>query len=193
MWANLAHIFTIDSGQIIRAIMARISNFGSTWSEVPGTKMWTNLVHISTSVHHGRQFRMRKHGPSWSRFLTSAQLGQKFPAQKRWPSWSQLTSVQLEQKLIIKTVPNLGTVLKARVRWEMVINLDTINFRTSCPEVGRKRSIEKGDQLGHLFLLQDKLSWSWSPFTSSQFGMKSHRCNLWSTWAQVNSVQVELN
>ena len=144
--------------------------------------MWTNLVRISTS----------------------AQLGQKFLTQKRWPSWSQLTSVQLEQKLIIEKVPNLGTFLKARVRWEMVSNLDTIyfwpwwpevtenepseivanldaiNFWSSWPEVGRKRSIEKGDQLGHLF-------------TSGQVVLKLKPFYFIPTWDGVTLLQLVIN
>ena len=81
MCANLAHIFAFDSGQIIRAIMARISNFGPTWSEVPGMKNVDQL---------GPHFNFR---PSWAevpyaktvtimvQVSTSAQLGQKFLAQ----------------------------------------------------------------------------------------------------------------
>jgi hypothetical protein len=61
MCANLAHIFAFDSGQIIRAIMERISNFGPTWSEVPGVTTWTIMA----------------------QFFTSAQLGPKFLTQKR--------------------------------------------------------------------------------------------------------------
>ena len=56
---------------------------------------------------------------------------------------------QVDQKLTAKKVPNLGTFLKARVRWKMVSNLDTINFRTSCPEVDHKKTNENCGQLGH--------------------------------------------
>jgi hypothetical protein len=102
-----------------------------------------------------------------AQFFTSAQLGPKFLTQKRWPSWSQLTSGQVDQKLTAEKVPNLGTFLKARVRWKMVSNLDTINFRTSCPEVealllhpnlGWSHPASTCDQLKHK-LIQFKLNW----------------------------------
>ena len=159
--------------------------------------MWTNLVRISTS----------------------AQLGQKFLTQKRWPSWSQLTSVQLEQKLIIEKVPNLGTFLKARVRWEMVSNLDTIyfwpwwpevtenepseivanlatiNFRTTCPEVEVLLNfIPTWDEVAPFRLVANlatsrqirlfqKVSPSWRDFsTSSQLGTKLPPKKLIPSW-----------
>ena len=56
MCANLAHIFAFDSGQIIRAIMERISNFGPTWSEVPGVTTWTIMVQVFTSAQLRQKF-----------------------------------------------------------------------------------------------------------------------------------------
>ena len=86
---------------------------------------------------------------------------------KLWPTWTQLTSGQVDQKLTAEKVPNLGTYLKARVRWKMVSNLDTINFRTSFPEVealllhpnlGWSHPTSTCDQLEHK-LIQFKLNW----------------------------------
>jgi hypothetical protein len=87
--------------------------------------------------------------PTWHEFPTSDQLDPKFQREKCGPSWSQLTSGQVDQKLTAEKVPNLGTFLKARVRWEMVSNLDTIYFWPSWPEVDRKWTIGNCGQLGH--------------------------------------------
>ena len=47
--------FYLCPGQIIRAIMAHISNFGSGWSEVPGKKNVDQLGPHLTTAHHWRK------------------------------------------------------------------------------------------------------------------------------------------
>ncbi len=146
MCANLAHIFSSSPpwnvsqlgshfyyrlGPIIRAILAHISNFGSSWSEVP-CKNW---------AHHGPSFHFC---PTWA----------EVPDLQKWcPIWPQLTSGQVDQKLAIndpsKKVTNLVT-----------------------------------------FLLQDKLSWSWSSFNFIPTWDEVALFNLCSSWSQVNSVKL---
>ena len=92
----------------------------------------------------------------------------------KWcPAWTQLTSGQVVRKLTTKSPTKI------------VAKLATINFWSWWPKVGRKRSIEKGDQLGHLFyfrtscpevealLLHPNLGWSRPISTCGQLGHKS--------------------
>ena len=96
--ANLAHIFsngprlnvsqlgsrfTIDAGQIIRAIMARIYNFGPSWSEVPGMKNVDQLGPHFNFCPTWAEVSDAKTVTIMVQVSTSAQLGQKFPARKR--------------------------------------------------------------------------------------------------------------
>ena len=108
---------------------------------------WSTFFIPGTSDQLGPKFRREKCGPTWSTFhfhpscagssgcknLDHHGPGFHFcptwaevPGAKRWPSWPQLTSGQVDQKLTAEKVPNLGIFLKARVRWEIVSNLDTI-------------------------------------------------------------------
>ena len=187
--------FCLRPGQIIRANLARISNFGPSWSEVPGMKnvdqlgphfnfcpTWaevsdaktvTFMVTINfcstwTEVDHRKGSQLGNLFESPGSLGNGVQLGHNLLLAMMARSWLKRNHRKLWPTWTQLTSGQVDQKLAANDPLKKVTNLVT-------------------------FLLQDKFSWSWSPFTSSQLGMKSPCFNLWSTKAQVNSVQIELN